>query len=342
MAVECVATDRDPTPQLVARGDLEYTAALAVAAGLGVLPPTMRIAVIHRVSQFLGTVLYKTNRDTVRRVRYHLRCLFGFERTDKTLESLVRNQLILTTWNAIILNLLPSHREDQWTQLLQFEGLSNLAESWRRREVVLLLGYHYGAYGFAIAATLSARGLPVCLVGYGDSRAPRPGTSYLYQKLYWPRVQRLLQRVRVVTVDPGRSSQPVLSEILEHKKEIILLLADQYFAVPPGQEHPTHLVPLRLLGHTVYLDITGIELAKKAGARPLTAIPRWNGAGQSVVVEPMKWASGGTATGDIAEDLQTYLNRLEQHLLVYPAMWRDLRRLDLLSRMGVVETEQPA
>lgn len=342
MAIECVSSGKDSAPPLIAPGDLEYAATLTVAAGLSALPPAMRTRVIHQASQFLGTILYKTNRDTVRRVRYHLRCFFDYEGADPTLESQVRSQLILTTWNAIIINLLPSLRQDQCTHLLRIEGLHHLAESRRRNEAVLLMGYHYGAYGFAVAATLSAQGHPACLAGYGDSHTPRPGTSHLYHKLYWPRVQNLQRRVRVITVDPNRRSQRELSEILEQKEDVILLLADQYFIVPPGQEHPGHLVPLRLLNHTVYLDVTGVQLAKQAGARPLTAIPRRAGARQRVVVEPMDWASDGTAAADIAEDLQAYISRLEQHLLECPALWRDLRRTDLLSRMGMVECEQPA
>lgn len=334
---ERVSSSEEPRPPLIVPGDLEYMAVLAVATGLSILPPAMRTRVIHQLSQMLGTIWYKTNRDTVRRVRHHLQHLFDYEEADTTLESLVRSQLILASWNAIIINLLPSLRDEHLAHLLQVEGLHYLEEIRRQNEAILLLGFHYGAYGFAVAATLAAQGYPTRLVGYGDSYSPRPGTSYLYRKLYWPRVQNLNRWVRTIIVGPGKKLQPELCKILEQKTATVYLLADQYFVVPPGQEHPSHLVPLRLLNHTVYLDVSGVQLAKQMEAQALTAIPVKDGHHQRVLIEPMGWASDGTAPTDIAQDLQIYMTRLEQRLLEYPALWRDLRRSDLLPRMGVFE-----
>ena len=318
-------------------------AALVLATGLSALPSAVRVSVIHQLSRVVGTIWYKTNRGAVRRVRRHLRVLFNYEEADTTLESLVRSQLILASWNALIVNLLPSLRDEHLADLLQIEGLHYVDEIQRQNEAVLLLGFHYGVYGYAIAATLSARGYATQLVGYGDTHSGPPGTSRLYRKLYWPRVQRLIQRIKGTTIDPGRESQPELCKIMERKNEIVHLLADQYFVMSPDQDPPSHLVPLRLLDHTVYLDVSGVQLVKQMGAQPLTAIPirmkTKDGYRQRVLIEPMEWASDGTATADIAQDLQVYLARLEQHLLEYPALWRDLRRSDLLPRMGIFESE---
>jgi lauroyl/myristoyl acyltransferase len=249
---------------------------------------------------------------------------------------------VLASFNAFIINLLPSWRDEHLNHLLQIEGLHYLDELRKQDQAVLLLGAHYGAYGYAVAATLSAQGYPTWLVGYGGSHSPPPRTSHLYNKLYWPRVQRLNQRIRMTTVDPGNKSLPELTNILKQKTDIFYLLTDQYFVVRPGQDRPSHLVPLRLLNRTVHLDITGVQLAKQMGAQPLTAIPVKDGYRQRILVEPMEWASGGTATADISQDLQIYLTRLEQRLLEYPALWRDLRRPDLLTRMGIFESEGAA
>jgi lauroyl/myristoyl acyltransferase len=322
-------------PPWVTPGDLEHIAALALATGLTTLPSAIRARVIHQLSRVVGTIWYKTNRGTVRRVRHHLRVLFDEKQVTNGLESSVRDQLILASWNALITNLLPSLRDEHLAHLFQIEGLHHVDEMQQRNEAVLLLGFHYGAYGYAIAATLSAQGYPTWLVGYGNAHASPPGTSYLYRRLYWPRVQRLNQRVRMTTVDPGKKAQPELARILEQKTEIVYLLPDQYFIVHPGQNRPLHLTPLRLSSHTVHLDVSGIQLAKQMHARPLTAIPEQDGCRQRVLIEPMEWASDGTGAADIAQDLQIYLTRLERRLLACPALWRDLRRSDLLPRMGI-------
>jgi hypothetical protein len=203
----------------------------------------------------------------------------------------------------------------------------------------LLLGFHYGAYGYLIAAALAAQGYPTWLIGYGDAESSPRGTSKLYRKLYWPRVQRLRQRVRTTTVEPGTEVQPQLVQIFEQSTDIAYLLADQYFIVQPGQDRPAHLVPLSLLDHTVYLDTSALQLAKKVGVRPFTAVPIRDGDRQRVVIEPFEWDGGGTAKADIVHDLQVYLACLERHLVEYPALWRDLRRKDLLNRLGVFEGE---
>ena len=314
-------------------------AALFLETGLSVLPTNIQVGITHQLSRIVGTIWHKMNRGTVHRVRHHLQTLFDYEEDNTKLESMVRDQLVLTSWNALILNLLPSLHDEHLNHLLQVEGLHYLEELQEQSKKVLLLGAHYGAYGYAVAATLSARGYPIWLVGYGGSHSPPPRTSYLYNKLYWPKVQRLNQRIQMTTVIPGKRPQPELTEILEQEASVFYLLADQYFIVRPGQDPPSHLVPLHLLNRTVYLDVTGIQLAKQMNARPLTAIPVKNGDRHRVLIEPMEWASSGTVTEDIAQDLQIYLSRIEHRLLEYPALWRDLRRPDLPPRIGLAREQ---
>ncbi len=335
-----VSSSKEPRPPLLVSGDLEYVAALAVATGLGILPAAMRARVIYQLGQMLGTIWYRTNRGTVPRVRHHLRCLFRYQEADATLESLVRDQLALASWNAIILNLLPSLHDEHLANLLHVEGLPYLEEISRQGKAIVLLGAHYGAFGYAVAASLSAHGYPIWLVGYGDTHTPRPGTSYLYRRLYWHRVhQRLAQRIKEITIGPNQEWQPELRRILEQKDQIVYLLPDQYFIVPPGQDRPSNLAPVRFLNHTVYLDVQGIQLVKQMGSQPLMMIPIKDGCRQRILIEPIAWTSAGITTTDIMNDLQVYMTRLEQRLIEYPALWRDLRRVDLLPRMGVFEEQ---
>ena len=334
--------DADSHRPLIVPGDVEYMVVLILATGLNVLPSAMRSGAIYQLSRAVSALWYRSNRGAVRRVRHHLQILFKYDKADSRLEPLVRSQLVLASWNALIINLLPSIRDEDLPDLLRIDGLHHIDEIRQHNKTVLLLGFHYGAYGFAVATTLAAKGYPARLVAYGDSHSPRPGTSRFYHKLYWPRVQRLIQRIKVITVDPGDQSQPELREILEQPDKIVHLLADQYFIIPPGEHPPAHLVPLRFLDQTIHLDVSGVQVAKQMGAQPLTAISVKDGSGQRVLIEPMEWASDGTSTADIAQDLQIYLSRLERYLLDDPAWWRDLRRADLLPRMGVAESRGSA
>jgi lauroyl/myristoyl acyltransferase len=344
--IETASSNESSRPPWIASGDAERVAALVLATGLNALPAAVRAKVINHLSRIVGMTWHKSNRGAVRHTRHHLKVLFDYEATDTTLEALVRSHLILSNWNALIANLLPSLRDEHLATLCQIEGLPYVDEIRRQGEAVLLLGFHYGVYGYAIAATLSARGYPTRLVAYGSAHSEPSGTSRLYRKLYWPRLQRVNRWVKTIAIDPSKETQPELRKILEQKEDIVYLLADQYFVVPPGQDHSPHLVPLRLLNHTVYLDVTGVQLAKQMGAQPLTAIPMRtkteDGYRPRVLIEPMEWVSDGTATADIAQDLQLYLTRLERHLLEYPALWRELRRTELLPRMGVFESEGSA
>ncbi|MBN1584439.1 MAG: hypothetical protein JXA89_27285 [Anaerolineae bacterium] len=350
------------TPPLMVPGDIEYLAALALSTGLNILPPAVRVKAIRQMSWLAGMVLHKSNRGSVRRVRNHLRGLFdqGDDRR-RDLEEMVHAQLVMSSWNALILHFLPSLRDEHMVHLVQVEGLHYLDELKKQSRPVLLLGAHYGVYGYAVAAALAARGYPTWLVGYGGSQAPPPQTSRWYNKFYWPRVQRLNERIRMIAIDPSQASQTELSRVLvdnESGMDIVYLLPDQYFV--RDQDCFPGLVPVQFLSRTVYLDVSGIQTAKRLGVSVFTAIPASGavrgksgvpaqdagltpsktGRGQCVLIEPMEWTSEGTLAADIAQDLQHYMSRLEQRLLAYPALWRDLRRPDLLLRMGVPESKE--
>jgi len=337
---ERTTADDRPRPPLVTGGDVEYLAALGVAAALGLLPASLRAAVINWLSVTLGQVWHRLNRGSVRRVRRHAQRLFGYALDDPALEVLVRRQLTLASWNAILINLLPSLRDEHLSHLLPVEGLHYLDEARGRDQPVVLLSAHYGAYGYAVAAALSAHGYPVWLVGYGDSQSPRPGASRLYRRLYWPRVQRLAERIQLITIDRGLAWQPQLRHILEQKREVVYFLPDQYFVVPPDQSPPPNLAPFCFLSHTAHLDLTGIGLVREMDAQLLTAIPVQDGRRQRIVIEPAPWADGGSIPTDPPDVLQAYLRWLEQYVLKDPALWRDLRRADLLQRMGLFERHE--
>jgi hypothetical protein len=266
--IEAAASNKRLRPPWIAPGDMERVAALVLATGLNALPSAMRARVIHHLSRVLSTIWYRTNRGAVSCTRRNLQILFGYGEADATLEALVRSHLALSSWNAFIANLLPSLRDEHLAHVCQFEGLNHVDEIQQQNKAVLLLGFHYGVYGYAVVAALSARGYPTRLVAYSSARSEPPRTSRLYRRLYWPRLQRVNRWGKTVAIDPGGESQPELHQILERKDGIVYLLADQYFVVPPGQDHASYLVPLHLLNHTVHLDVTGVQLAKRLGAPP--------------------------------------------------------------------------
>ncbi|MBN1872946.1 MAG: hypothetical protein JXA33_01845 [Anaerolineae bacterium] len=325
--------DKNNRRPWIVSGDIQRLMALALAVGLDTLPAAMCPRILWQLSHIVSKIWYVADPGTVNRIRHHLVTLFDDNKTEAMLNSWVLEQLAFSIWNTLILNLLPSLDDKNLSHLLKIDNLSYLNVLREQMSPVLLLGAHYGVYGYAVTAFLSARGYPTWLVGYSTLRNYPVQASRLYNWLYWPRVQRLEKRVKQVTVAPGEKSQPELIKILKEKTDIFYLLPDQYFIVNENQPLPAHLVSLRFLNRKVYLDISGIQPAKQMGARVFTAIPIANEQEQHITIEPMTWANPGTRAEDIGEDLQVYLSRLEQRLLENPALWRDLRRLDLVDRI---------
>lgn len=313
--------------------------ALALGSVMKAVPPSARCSMLHRLSRVAGGMWHMTNSESVRRVREHLQLLFDEQATNR-LEPLVRDQLALASLNALLISLLPSLEGRHLSRLLPVRGLRYLDELQLRDKPILLLGAHYGIYGYAVAALLSARGYQASLVGYGGIHTSPPQTSRIYNRLYWPRVQGLRKRIHMATVNPSGELCAAMSPMLEPRAGVFYLLADQYFITRPDEHRLTHLAPVELLKKTVYLDTRVVQLAKEKGAKPLTAIPVLEEGLQVVLIEPMQWAGAGTKREDIAEDLQRYIARLEQRLLENPALWRDLRRPDLLIRFGNSGAEQ--
>ena len=321
---------REATRTFVRSADAGYLAALLLASSLQSLPARLRVNTLDKLSRLVGGLWACTNGTTPQRVRHYLETLFDISPSDPALKSAVRQHLTLTVWNALILNLLPTLKAADVCRLITFDGLDQLSSAAAAARPILLLGGHYGAYGYAVAAALSAQGYATSLIGYQGSDIPPPDASQAYLRWYWPRVQRLNERVNLVAVKPGQREQPALAAILKQRRSIFYLLADQYF---PPATRALHLVPVHLLQRNALWDITAVQLARKHDATPFIAIPQPDGSGRHITLEPLAWRSANTAPSAIREELQEYASRLEARLRACPALWRDLRRVDLLQRL---------
>ncbi|MCP4427792.1 MAG: hypothetical protein GY803_25195 [Chloroflexi bacterium] len=317
-------------PPLIAPGDVQFVLAAGFIFGLRLLPPSMRPRFLMQLSRGLGAVWHKSAMRDVRRVRNHLKLLFP----DRQLETerIVRQQLALTIWNFITLNLIPTLSHEQSAQLLPVEGMEPLAALRDQGKSALLLGAHVGPYAYPIAAVMQANGFQVHEIGHAR---PRQGSSWLYRKLYWPRIQDTCRYMQVI--DPLKGGQMELLDVLRQGK-ILFLLPDQLYVTAPDAPRSRHLVHIDYLGHTVNLETGGLRLCKRLGTAVFTALPTFANNQYNVKIEPFILPTDGLNPDDLAADLQHFMNQVAHCIQTQPFLWRDLRRSDLLARLGTANS----
>ncbi len=321
----------DDKPPLFAPGDLQFVFATFIIFGLRLLPASKRSRFLIQMSQGLGAIWHKSNMQDVRRVRNHLNLLFPESHLNGEIEAIVRQQLGLTIWNFMTLNLIPTLTHEQSVQLLPVEGLEKLKSLRQQGKPVLLLGAHVGPYAYPIASVLQANSFEVYEVGHVR---PRQGSSRLYRRLYWPRIKATCQFMQVI--DPLKGGQAELFDVIRQGK-ILFLLPDQLYILSPETPRSAHLVPINYLGHTVNLETGGLRLCKRFDATVFTALPQFVDDQYRITIEPFTLPTSGLSPGELTEDLQQFMNKVQSHIEEQPFLWRDLRRADLLPRLGITE-----
>lgn len=317
--------------KLVEPGDIQFILAAMVTAAMQMIPSARRPHMVMQLSERLGALWYSLNMRDVRRVRSHMRLLLGDLWVDAEIESHVRRQLSLTVWNYLILNLIPSISPKQAENLLPIDGLEHLDQAIDMHQPLLLLGAHVGPYAYPIAAMLLARHYAVREVGHAQ---PRQGSSIIYRKLYWPRVSKTIEHLAVVNTLEGMSK--AVLDILR-ADQILYLLPDQFYIVDQGYPPSPHLVQVTFLRRLVNLETGGLRLAKRLGARVFTALPTYEQGMYHIHIQPLELPTDGLRPADLATDLRAFMEQVEQCIYRQPFLWRDLRRSDLLQRLGVDE-----
>ncbi len=82
-----------------------------------------------------------------------------------------------------------------------------------------------------------------------------------------------------------------------------------------------------------------LATAGRLGAGVLVVLPTKFQDTYRVSIEPIELPTAGLTPLDLAEDLRVFMGRVEQCILERPYLWRDLRRADLMLRLGM---ENPA
>lgn len=323
----------DRPSSLVEPGDLQFVLAAMVTTAMRVVPSRQRQSVVSAISERLGGLWHVTNMRDVCRVRTHMQLLFGDRWSEEEIEAHVRRQLALTVWNYLILNLIPSLSREQAIDLLPVEGFEYLDEAIAAGRPLLLLGAHVGPYAYPIAAVLLGRGYQVREIGHAQ---PRTGSSLLYRKLYWPQVSKTCEHLAVVNTLEGMST--AVLDILR-AGQILYLLPDQYYLTESTSA--PHLVTVPFLGHQVNLETGGLRLAKRLKARILCALPTYERGLYHVRISPLDLPTSGLRPPDLAVDLRCFLERVEDCIVRQPFLWRDLRRSDLLPRLGISSPSMP-
>ncbi|MCA9923207.1 MAG: hypothetical protein KC421_12585, partial [Anaerolineales bacterium] len=310
-------------PPLIAPGDLQFVLAVAFILGLRVLPASVRPRFLMQLSRFLGTLWHKSNMQDVRRVRQHVQQLFPNRWSATDIEAIVRQQLSLTVWNFMTLNLIPTLNREQSAQLLPVTGMEHLAALRAEKRPSLLLGAHIGPYAYPVAAVLMANEFQVHEVGHAR---PRQGSSWLYRKLYWPRIQATCRFMQVI--DPLQGGQAELLDVIRSGK-ILFLLPDQLYVPAADAPRSRHLVQIAYLGHTVNLETGGLRLCKRLNTAVFTALPTFVHNRYHISIEPFTLPTTGLHPDDLAVDLQAFMDQVAQRIEAQPFLWRDLRRADL-------------
>jgi lauroyl/myristoyl acyltransferase len=279
-------------------------------------------------------ILYKVNVIDAQRVRLHLKFLFTDCWSKDEIELHVLKQLTLTVWNSLMLALLPSLKTEQVAQLVSIEGLHYIDEIMLRGKPILMLGCHLGPFAHPVVAVLQGLDYPVHFVGHAF---PRHNTSRLYRKVYYTRVEKICKYLSVF--NPLDGPQYQLLDVFR-KGEVLYFLPDQYYILDPEETRSRHMVQVRLLKHTLNLETGGLRLGKRMGAEVLSVIPVMKDDGYHIFIEPMELPTRGTTPNDLTQDLQAFLNLIESRIYLQPFLWRDLRRSDLLERMGIMDGPQ--
>jgi lauroyl/myristoyl acyltransferase len=138
-------------------------------------------------------------------------------------------------------------------------------------------------------------------------------------------------------IDPLKGGQTELLDVIRCGN-VLFLLPDQLYVVPPGTPRSPHLVPIDYLGHTVNLETGGLRLCKRLETAVFTALPTFIDNQYRIKIEPFELPTTGLNPPALAADLQHFMNKVAGCIQKQPFLWRDLRRADLLPRLGIPET----
>ena len=160
---------------------------------------------------------------------------------------------------------------------------------------------------------------------------PRQGSSWLYRKLYWPRIQATCQFMQVI--DPLQGGQTELLDVLRSGK-VLFLLPDQLYVVDTDEQQSRHLVEIDYLGHTVHLETGGLTVVQAVEKRPFSPpCPHSKMITTKSASNHVTLPTSGLRPADLAIDLQFFMDQVAHCIEEQPFLWRDLRRADLLQRL---------
>jgi len=321
--------NQDDNIPLVAAEDLKFVLGSVWMSVLKLLPRSVLPAAIGRICRVLGQILYMVNSTDAQRVRLHLKHFFKDRWSEEEIAVHVHRQLSLTVWNSLVLSLLPSLKPEQIAQLVNINGIHNIDAIMARGNSVLMLGCHLGPYAMPVAAALQGLGYPVHFIGHAF---PRHQTSRLYREVYYKRVSKVCEAINLINPMDGPPRQ--LLDILQNG-EILFYLPDQYFVLDHDKRKPRQMVQVNFLSGKVNLETGGLRLGKRFGAEILTVMPEWIDGSYHTFIEPMELPTKETNPAGLSQDLEAFLGLIETRIKRQPFLWRDLRRTDLLERMGI-------
>lgn len=318
----------------VSPGDVTYVLGSLLLSVMRAVPAAQRIRAINKVSPFLARLLYTANVHPTRTIRENLNAVLVPDRSPDAVEADVRRLLSMTMWNSLMINSLPVLPRSQIVNLVRIEGLSRLDNYLASGHPVLIWGYHFGISPLLVAALLHARGYPIHAVAHARQM---PVAASIFQRFYLRRLRGIGYRFPVI--DPRTGVQREMLDVLRNK-DCLYVTPD--YMIPEDERHPRSAfeVPIDFLGRKAYLHTGGLRLAKRHKAKVVTVFStQADEDNRRLIVEPFELPTPGLKPAELQQDLQVCMRRLEAQVLAHPYWWLDLKRNDLVQRLGKPQTE---
>lgn len=303
--------------------DLDQLLSLPVIFLLRRLPARWRLRSLGMTSRVFGRLWWAVSKWSRDLILSNLCTVVGEQLSADEREAAAKGIFEVAVRNTLVKDLLSGLSAAEVRSLAVIEGQERLDAALQAGRGGILMGAHFGAHAFFAVSCLQAHGYPMmAMLGQGQ---PSPRSSLTYRRLIHP--VRVQGRVSLNTVDPDWGPQKPIVDCL--RSNGVLYLHGDVLVRAEAARESRFVVPMTLLGHTVFLHTTAFRLAHWLGSAvlPFFSIPceeTW----RLIIEEPIALARENNLEG-LAGELSQYVARLENYILRYPALWREWRRPEL-------------
>lgn len=303
--------------------DVDQLLSLPVIFILQRLPAHWRLRSLAVTSRVLGRLWWAVAKWSRDLVHSNLRTVAGQQLSTAERAAAARGVFEVTVRNTLMKDLLPVLSAEEVRSLAVVEGREHLDAALQAGKGAILMGAHFGAHAFVSVLCLEAYGYQVMAM-LGQSQ-PSPRSSLIYRRLVYP--VRVQERVFLNAVDPDQGAQKAIIDCLR-SNGVLYLHGDALLRAEAARES-RFVVPIRLLGHTVFLRTSAFRIAHWLGSAVLPFFSVLHEDTWRLIIEEPIPLSSENGLESLAAELSLYAATLENYILTYPALWREWRRPEL-------------